>query len=166
MLRQDPNRPIVLVGLAEDPSLRRFGVKWYVLEREPAGVKLNPSERVAIDLSPLTPEEAERVLTKVVREVIRHRGGVIAVDEAHLFLARPSVDLVRYIRGARHYHIKVYLATQRWVDIHPHIRAVVRHLFIFRTVSGRDLEALSAEPGVDIARVPRLNCGEYVYVRR
>ncbi|MEM2125499.1 MAG: hypothetical protein QXQ53_03785 [Candidatus Methanosuratincola sp.] len=97
---------------------------------------------------------------------MRNGGGTIAIDEAHLFLTRPTPDITRMIRGARHFRLKVYLATQRWVDIHPSIRAVVRHLFIFRVVSGRDLAVLTMEPGVDIYRLPTLRVGEFIYVRR
>lgn len=101
-----------------------------------------------------------------MREVVRNGGGTIAIDEAHLFLTRPTADITRMIRGARHYHLKVYIATQRWVDIHPSIRAVARHLFVFRVVSGRDLAALTMEPGVSINALPYLKVGEFIYVRR
>ncbi|MGB9591148.1 MAG: hypothetical protein ACPL1K_01370 [Candidatus Kryptoniota bacterium] len=106
-------------------------------------------------------------MERLIQAVVDQGGGVVAIDEAHLFLTRPSPQIIRFLRGARHYRLKVYIATQRWVDIHPHIRAVVKHLFIFRTTSWRDIEALEKETGEDLrAQVARLGIGEYIYRRR
>ena len=170
MLKEDPNLPQVLVGLAADKSLRKFlkrpEWKWQTITSPLSKVWLDPAERVAVDLTPLTPVEAQISLQALMKGVVDQGGGVVAIDEAHLFLTRPTAQIVRYIRGSRHFRLKVYIATQRWVDIHPHIRAVVKHLFIFRTTSWRDINALQSEPGVYNVALDRLNTGEYIYVRR
>ena len=167
MLARDPNRPQVLIALRGDPALRNCG-KWpaYLPQRPIVRARLSPRERVLIDMSLLLPEEAQESLEVLLRAVVEQGGGVVAIDEAHLFLTNPRREIIRLIRGSRHFGLKVYLSTQRWVDLHPHIRAVVRHIFILRTVSGRDLHALAGEPGLDVARIPRLSLGEYLYVRR
>lgn len=92
---------------------------------------------------------------------------VLCIDEAHVLLRYGLVhrELVRLIRGSRHYGCSVYIATQRLVDVIPDVRAVVTDMFIFRTTSFRDLDLLGQE-GIPSDPLRSLSVGKYVYVNR
>jgi DNA helicase HerA-like ATPase len=94
---------------------------------------------------------------------------VLAIDEAHILLKRGSVakEMVRLIRGSRHYGVSCYIATQRLVDVDPDIRAVVSDVFIYRTISYRDRDILEHELGLPISYdISNLSTGSYLYANR
>ena len=168
-LKFDRVRPQVILTRWPDPSLlRHISPKMRTVERWRGGyIRLPSKGRYMLLITPLPAKELRAFQRDLATAFTYLPRGVLAIDEAHIILRRGTVhpELVRLLRGARHYGTSVYLSTQRVTDIDPDIRSVVTDLFAFRTVSSVDLAWLEAE-GVPPHTLSTLPTGEYIYLSK
>ena len=168
-LRSSSARPQVIITRWPDPSLlHHIKPNIKTVERWRGGrITIPRKGRHLLIISPLPSKELLTFQRDLAHALVRLPESVLAIDEAHIILRRGSVhpEMVRLIRGARHYGTSVYMATQRIADIHPDIRTVITDIFAFRTTSAVDLRWLEAE-GIPSAPMPSLPTGAYVYASR
>lgn len=168
-LRYDPVRPQVILTRWPDPSIaRHISPQIRTIERWRGGrIRFPDKGRYMLLVTPLPTKELQLFQRDLAVALTRKWRSTLAIDEAHIVLRRGVVhpEMVRLIRGARHYGVSVYLATQRIADVDPDIRAVVTDIFAFRTTSALDLAWLEAE-GMGIAGIPTLPVGAYQYLSR
>ena len=168
-LRLTSQRPQVIVSRWADPSLL-YHIKpnANTVPRWNGGHIIIPQNgRHLLIVAPLPTKELLLFQRDLARALMGLPRSVLAIDEAHMILRRGYVhsEMVRIIRGARHYGLTVYMATQRIVDVDPDIRAVVTDIFAFRTASGLDLHWLESE-GIPSAAASTLPVGTYIYLSK
>ena len=168
-LRLTSLRPQVIITRWADPSLLQHITPIVnTIPRWSGGnIKIPRKGRHLLIVTPLPTKELMAFQRDLAQGLMRLPRSVLAVDEAHMILRRGYVhpEMVRIIRGARHYGISVYLATQRIADIDPDIRAVITDIFAFRVTSGLDLQWLESE-GIPSAAASTLPVGTYIYLSK
>ena len=168
-LRLTSQRPQVIISRWADPSLlHHIKLNISTIPRWNGGhIKIPRDGRHLLIVAPLPTKELMAFQRDLAQGLMRLPKSVLAIDEAHMILRRGYVhpEMVRIIRGARHYGISVYLATQRIADIDPDIRAVITDIFAFRVTSGLDLQWLESE-GIPSAAASTLPVGTYIHLSK
>ena len=139
----------ILSTVLDSSILSRFVPSKIVRLRSPLQVQdlapfLEGGESLYFVVENLTSVEVASTLAFVAKYA---RDLCLVVDEARTLLggAKPSDDLLRLYRGARHVGVTTVTVTQRLVDIPADIRIVFSDLFIFTLTSFRDLKVIAEE---------------------